>query len=141
MSTAAAAAKKKKKRKKKAFLRLTVRDNKYKHVPRDGYIKAEAVGDIYLPSTTTQAELRVRGVAVVIDMRDKVDTAGPYTPAAMSAQVVGTYVVTGFYDPVGTVSRQSRRTIIVLDGHITHATAERTAYYALEPGTKILTVC
>jgi len=141
MSTAVAAAKKKKKRKKKAFLRLTVPNNKYKHVPRDGYIKAEAVGDIYLPSTTTQVELHVRGATVVIDMRDKDVAAGPYAPPAMSAQVIGTYVVTGFYDPAGTGSRQSRRTIIVLDGHITHATAERTAYYAIEPGTKILTVC
>ena len=130
-------------RKKKPLIRLTLPNNQYKHVPHDGYITAIAEGDIYLPRTNTQPQVHVRGVKVHIDVRDRAVAAGPYVPTAMGTNAPpGVYVVTGFYDPSLTYSRQSRRTIIMLDGHISvHNGTGAATYHVLEQGTKILTTC
>jgi len=130
-------------RKKKPVLRLSLPANEYKHVPHDGYITAVAKGDIFLPRTATQRQVQMRGVDVHIDVRDKAVQAGPYAPPPMHPRPPSnTYMVVGFYDPSLTFSRQSRRIIILLDGHITLIDDDNTAtYYVLEHGTKIITNC
>ena len=139
----AAAKRKAPARKKRALLRLTLPNNEYKHVTRDGYIQAIATGNVFLPQTTTQAQLHVRDVAVHIDVRDRAVVAGPYAPPSMNVRLPpNVYVVIGFYDPLLSHSRQNRRVVIMVDGHIALANDDgHVTYYVLGGGTKIITTC